>query len=77
MRIFLQTLRTIDSIHFLTTQSRLLTTQKKRPFLNRVGNGENASNLHILLFPRRFPPFPEQISIFQTCLFCRLQMLSI
>ena len=38
--------------------------------------GENG-NQHFLLFPQCYLPFPEQISIFQSHLFCRLQMLPI
>ena len=37
---------------FFTTQSRLLTTQGKKPFENIVGKGENAGNQHFLLFPQ-------------------------
>ena len=37
-----------------TTQSRLLTTLKKKPFANIVGKGENAGNQHFLLFPQFF-----------------------
>ena len=60
-----------------TTQSRLLTTPTKKPFENIVGKGENAGNQHFLLFPQCFLPFTRQISNFQSCLFCCLQMLSI
>ena len=60
-----------------TTQSRLLTTSEKKTFENIVGKGENAGNQHFLLFPQCFLPVPKQISIFQSHLFCRLQMLSI
>ena len=41
-----------------TTQSQLLTTLKKKPFENIVGKGENAGDLHFLLFPAFFLPFP-------------------
>ena len=34
-----------------TTQSRLLTTLKKRALENTVGKGENAGEQHFLLFP--------------------------
>ena len=47
-----------------TTQSQLSTTLYKKPFGKIVGKGENAGN-------------PKQIPIFQSHLFCRLQMLSI
>ena len=50
---------------------------RKKPFENTVGKGENAGNQHFLLFPHCFLLFPEQISIFQSPLFCRLEMLSI
>ena len=55
----------------------LLTTLYKKSFENTVGKGENAGNQHFLLFPQCFQPFPKQISIFQSHLFCRLQMISI
>ena len=42
-----------------------------------VGKGENAGNQHFLLFPQCFLPVPKQISIFESHLFCHLQMLSI
>ena len=48
---------------------------KKKPFENIVGKGENAGNQHFLLFLQCFLLFPKQISIFQSHLFCRLQML--
>ena len=60
-----------------TTQSRLLTTPKKKPFENIVGKGENAGKQHFLLFPQCFLPFPKDISLCMLHLFCRLQMLSI
>ena len=66
-----------SSVKLLTTQSRLLTTLRKKPFENIVGKGENAGNKHFLLFPQCFISFSKQISIFQSHLFCRLQMLSI
>ena len=31
--------------------------EKKRPFINIVGKGENAGNQHFLLFPLSFLPF--------------------
>ena len=46
-------------------------------FENIVGKGENAGNQHFLLFQQCFLPFPNQISIFESRFFCRLQMLSI
>ena len=42
-----------------------------------MGKGENAGNLHFLLFPQCFSLFPTQISVFESLLFCRLQMLLI
>ena len=49
----------------------------RNTFENIVGKGENAYNQNFLLFPQCFLPFPKQISIFYSQLFCRLQMLSI
>ena len=37
-----------------TTQSRVLTTMKKRAFENLVGKGENAGYQHFLLFSQGF-----------------------
>ena len=68
---------TVNTYSDTTTQSQLLTTQTEKPFENIVGKGENAGNLHFLLFPQCFLPFTKQISIFQSPLFCRLHMLSI
>ena len=48
-----------------------------KPFENMVGEGEHAGNQHVLLFLQCFLPFQKQISIFQSHLFCPLQMLSI
>ena len=42
-----------------------------------AGKGENAGYQHFLLFPQYFLSFPEQISVFQSHLLCRLLMLSI
>ena len=44
---------------------------------NIVEKGENAGDQHFFLFPTMFLLFQQQISIFQSHLFCRLQMLSI
>ena len=50
-----------------TTQSRLLTTLRKEPFENLVGNGENAGNQHSLNFPQCFLHFhSEKNSIFDS-----------
>ena len=57
-----------------TTQ---LTALYRKPLENIVGKGENAGNQHFLLFPQCFLPFPKQIPISQSHLYCRLQMLSI
>ena len=48
---------------------------EKKAFENIVGKGENAVNQHFLLFPQCFLLFPRQISIFDSELICRLQML--
>ena len=60
-----------------TTQSRLLTTLRKKPFENTWLKGKIAANQHFLLFPQCFLSFSKQISIFQSHLDCLLQMLSI
>ena len=49
-----------------TTQSRILTTLKKKPLENIVGKGENAGNQHFLLFTQCFLLFLKQISIFDS-----------
>ena len=59
----------------ITTQSRLFMTLRKKPFENIVGKGENAVYQHFLHFPQCFLPFPEQILIVWSHLFCRLQIL--
>ena len=51
--------------------------EKKKPFENIVGKGENTGNQHFLLFPQCLLPFPKQISIFGLYLFCCLHMLRI
>ena len=43
-----------------TTQSRLFTTLKKKPFENIVGKGENSSNQHFLNFPQCFLPIQNE-----------------
>ena len=76
------TIRTFNSLphipdfNVFTTQSQLLTTLYKKPFEIIAGKGENAGNQHFLLFPQCFLPIQIQISIFQSHLFCHLQMLS-
>ena len=47
------------------TQSRLLTTQKKKPFVNIVGKGENAGNQHFLLVPTMFSTHPKNNFCFE------------
>ena len=42
-----------------------------------VGKGENAGYQHFLLFPQYFRFIPLQTTIFESHLFCRLQLLSI
>ena len=49
-------------------------TLRKQPFENIVGKGENAGNQHFLLFPQCFLPFLLQILVFESHLFCRLQI---
>ena len=51
------------------------TSRKKKAFENIVGKGDNAGYQHCLLFLQYFPPFPKQILIFWSHLFCRLQTL--
>ena len=41
------------------TQSRLLTTLKKKPFENIEGKGENAGNQHFFPFPTVFSTLPR------------------
>ena len=60
-----------------TTQSRLLTTLKKKSFKNIVGNGENAGNQHFLLFPQCFLLYQRQKSSLELHLFRPLQLVSI
>ena len=45
-------------INFLTTQSGLLITPKKKAIDNIVRNGENAGNQYFLLFPQCSPLIP-------------------
>ena len=59
----------------LTTQSRLLIPLERKAFENIVGKGENAGNQHFLLFPQCFLLLPTPNSIFESQLFCQLQML--
>ena len=52
-----------------TTQSRLLTTLRKKSFGNILEKRENAGKQHFLLFPQYFLPMPSQILIFHPHLF--------
>ena len=51
--------------------------QKKKPFENIMGKGENAGNQHFLPFPQCFLPYQRQESSFELHLPYPLQMLSI
>ena len=53
----------LDHLLF-TTQSRLLTTLRKKALENTVGKGENAGNLHFVLFPQYFLRYQEEKSSF-------------
>ena len=53
-------IRSTIRLKLFITQSRLLTTLRKKPFETIVGRGENAGNQHFLLFPQCFLPFPKQ-----------------
>ena len=59
--------------YLMGTQSRLLTTLKKKSFENIVRKGENAGGQHFLLFPQSFLSHLRQKSSFKLHLFCRLQ----
>ena len=58
--------------HFHTMPT--LTSLEKKVLENIVGKGENTGNQHFLLFAQCFLLFPAKISIFESLLFCRLQM---
>ena len=60
-----------------TTQSRLLTTLKKKALENTMGKGENAGNQHFLLFPQCFLLYLREKLLFYQSLIWRLQMLSV
>ena len=62
-------------IESLTTQSGHLIPLEKKAFENIVGKGENAGNQHLLLFPQCFLLFPTRISMFESELFCCIQIL--
>ena len=57
-------LNTIQAIYH-TSQSRLLTSQRKKAMENRAGKGENAGN-HFLLFPAFSTPSKRKIVILET-----------
>ena len=64
---------------FLTLYNTIptLNDPDKEGLENIVAKQENAGYQHLLLFPQLFLPLHRQISIFQSHLFCWLQMLSI
>ena len=61
----------------ITTLSHVLIQPRNKALENMVGKGENPGKQHFLLFQQYFLPFPDQISTFQSHLFCRLQILLI
>ena len=71
----LQMVQGLSPLNSFATQSRLLTTVKKKAFENTVGKGENAGNHSI--FPQYFLPYQGEKSSFYQQLISRLQMLSI
>ena len=46
-----------------TAQCQLLTTMRKKPFVNIVGKGENAGYQHFLLFLQCFLTYLRKISL--------------
>ena len=46
----------INHVEPFFEQSGALTTLNKKPFKDIVGKGENAGDLHFLLFPQYFLP---------------------
>ena len=50
----------IIPVQLFTTQSRLLTTLRKRPFENIVGKQETGGDQHFLLFQQCFQPYQTQ-----------------
>ena len=67
--------RLLSLYHTIHTQ--VLTTLTQKAFENIVGKGENAGNQNFLLFPECFLLITQQTAIFESYLFCPLQMLSI
>ena len=61
-----------EGLYPFTTQSRLLTTWRRKIFKNIVGTGENAA---FSPFPTMFSTLSKQILIFVIHLFCCLQLL--
>ena len=51
------------------------TVDKGSNIENIAGKGESAGKQHFLLFLQCFLTFPKQTSMFESPLFCRLQML--
>ena len=62
-------------VYLFTTQSRLQTTLKKKPFENTQGKGEHAGYQHFLLFLQCFQSIQKRISASNLHLFCLLQIL--
>ena len=54
-----------------------LTAYRKKTFENIAGKEENAGKQHFLVFPQYFLPVSNQSLLFESHLFCRLQLLSI
>ena len=52
--------RSLQDVKSLSTQSRILTTLRKKAFENIVGKGENAGNQHFLLCPTMFSTLSER-----------------
>ena len=52
-------------------------TLRKKASENNLRKGENAGNQHFLLFPKCFFPLQNKLQLFDSLLFCRLQVLSI
>ena len=65
----------LDTYSPLTSQSRLLTSGKRKLLKTLWKKRENAGNQHFFL--QYFLSFLKQISNFESHLFCRLQMLRI
>ena len=70
-------LASFEEVYLFSPKSGLFMILTMKTFQNIVGKGENAGNQHFLLNPQCFLPFLNQISTFESYLFCRLQMCSI